>query len=306
MAFTSILPDVARHPRSASRRTSARLAFQKTLLNNLSLSSWLLIGALLQSIILSFIPRLYAFIPIFLILGARFGHTLLVTYHVLPNPYLKDAIFSKNSAQVPDADGNFSDNSASQGVVCLHLGAKFNHPLGVFAPNAKQLGEHLGGMVRVLDSEAGAGNGYLGGSNFTSFDPRGATEVNFISYWRSIDAIHTFAYGPTHRAAWDWWNKLPLSGSQHIGINHEIFAAAPGQWEAIYLNFQPTLLGATTYLRKGDKLIGGTVEDKWISPLVDASKGMLKSSAGRLGWQPESLYKKFEHELVDTVYGKQG
>ena len=54
----------------------------------------------------------------------------------------------------------------------------------------------------------------------------------------------------------------------HLGINHEIYAADPGQWENIYANFQPTGLGATTYLRRGDKLQGGFLEDAWISPLV--------------------------------------
>ena len=54
--------------------------------------------------------------------------------------------------------------------------------------------------------------------------------------------------------------------------------------ENVYINFQPTGLGATTYLRKGDgKVESGGVADEWISPLVDARKGKVSSSAGRLG-----------------------
>lgn len=45
-----------------------------------------------------------------------------------------------------------------------------------------------------------------------------------------------------------------------------------------------TGLGATTYLRRGDsKVEGGNIPDEWISPLVDARRGKMRSSAGRLG-----------------------
>ena len=51
-----------------------------------------------------------------------------------------------------------------------------------------------------------------------------------------------------------------------------------------YVNFQPTGLGATTYLKKPDGAIEyGKLAGEWISPLVQANKGPLRSSAGRLG-----------------------
>ncbi len=63
-----------------------------------------------------------------------------------------------------------------------------------------------------------------------------------------------------------------------------MYEAEPGHWENVYVNFQPTGLGATTYLRRGDgKVEGGMVGDEWISPLIDASKGRFKASSGRLG-----------------------
>jgi hypothetical protein len=105
--------------------------------------------------------------------------------------------------------------------------------------------------------------------------------------------VHRFAYGEKHRKAWDCFNSLTKERSDFLGINHEIFSSEPGQWEAIYGNFQPILLGATTYLKRGYKMIGGTVEDKWISPLVDATRGKLRTSAGRLGWQPDVLENKY-------------
>lgn len=106
--------------------------------------------------------------------------------------------------------------------------------------------------------------------------------------------MHRFAYGEKHRKARDRYNPLAKERSAVLGINHEIFSSELGQWEAKYGNFQPTLLGTTTYLKKGDKMIGGTVEDKWVSGLVDARRGKLRTSAGRLGWQPDVLENRYD------------
>lgn len=49
-----------------------------------------------------------------------------------------------------------------------------------------------------------------------------------------------------------------------------------GHWEAVYVNGHPTLLSASTVPIKTP---GGT---QWVSTIVDASKGVLRSSKGRL------------------------
>jgi hypothetical protein len=64
---------------------------------------------------------------------------------------------------------------------------------------------------------------------------------------------------------------------------HEVFEAPRGMWEAVYINFQPTLLGATSYLKKGGKMEAGKVADEWVSPLVDANRGLMRTSNGRRG-----------------------
>jgi len=62
------------------------------------------------------------------------------------------------------------------------------------------------------------------------------------------------------------------------------FEAEKGHWENVYVNFQPTGLGATTYLRREDGSVAlGKIRGEWISPLVQANRGKLRSSAGRLG-----------------------
>jgi len=265
-----------------------------------SISTWLLLGALLQSLVVFIIPRFYAMLPTILILGARVANTLAITWGWKKNPYLEGAFLHRTSPQVPDEDGNFHAEPSSEKIVVFMLGFKSNHPLGIFAPHVKEVGDSFSRMISELE-KAGPDSGYYGGSAWTSQDKNGATENLILSYWRSTEDVHRYAYSPLHRETWDWWNKH-IKEVDHIGINHEIFEVEKKHWEAIYVNFQPTLLGATTYLRKGDKLIGGTVEDQWISPLVDARRGKLRSSAGRLGRDPRDLYEQFEVKEEQVMY----
>ena len=74
-----------------------------------------------------------------------------------------------------------------------------------------------------------------------------------------------------------------MSAHKHIGFMHEVFEAPRGMWEGVYINFQPVLLGATTYLKRGGKREGGEVKDEWVSGLLDANRGRLRTSNGRRG-----------------------
>ena len=69
----------------------------------------------------------------------------------------------------------------------------------------------------------------------------------------------------------------------YVGIMHEVYEADRGRWESVYANFQPTLLGATTFVKKEGRLEGGVVGEEWVSPLLDASRGQLRTSVGRRG-----------------------
>lgn len=142
------------------------------------------------------------------------------------------------------------------------------------------VGDWLGKMNKVLDAGA---SGFLGQTTFHRMDERGAPEIILISYWESIEDLWEFAHSGVHREAWQWWEKT-IKDNDYVGINHEIFEADAKHWENIYANFQPTLMGASTFLKKGGKTIeGGVVADEWISPLVDASRGKLAKSSGRMG-----------------------
>lgn len=255
------------------------------LTNNFRGTTILLCGALVQGILVLLIPRYWILLPSLFALLIRFADSLAVTFHFRPNRYLEDAIFQKWSPQVPDTEGNFSETPANEKVAILLLSIKLNHPLGLFAPNVDGVNKHAMTMFKELDS-GNTAPGFFGQSQFMSTDVRGGQEILNISYWRSIENVHAYAGGPSHVEAIKWWaaQEKKESGSlKHIGIAHEVFEAPRGKWEAVSLNFQPTRLGATTYLKKGDKMIGGVVDDQWISPVL-AARGKLASSKGRLGW----------------------
>lgn len=285
MAFKPLLPSTSTRPKSEALRYSAAQEINTLVSVNFHSTTLLLIGAILQGTLLLIIPRIWVLLPTILILVARFADTMAVTFHLRPNPYLQDTIYPKWSAVMPDKDGNFSDTPADEKVAVLLLCAKVNHPLGLLAPNVKEVADRNKAMNVELDSEDPA-DGFLGQTAYTTTDNRGAIEIMGLSYWRSIEDIHNYANGPTHMDTVKWWNDMSKKnpeGMKYIGISHEIYEAPKGKWEAISLNFQPTRIGATTYLKKGDKMIGGVVDDSWISPVVDA-RGKLWTSKGRLNY----------------------
>jgi hypothetical protein len=62
-----------------------------------------------------------------------------------------------------------------------------------------------------------------------------------------------------------------------FSIWHETFQSPAGHWETIYVNSQPTLLAGGSLKIKSE-----SGEDKYVSTMVDAKRGVLRSSKGRM------------------------
>ena len=62
----------------------------------------------------------------FLLLALKFLNRLLQTAGITRNTLMDGVIQKKTTAQIPDLDGNFSDNASDQPVTVLMLGAKNN------------------------------------------------------------------------------------------------------------------------------------------------------------------------------------
>jgi len=211
-------------------------------------------------------------------------YRILVTYAMavgwLRNTYRDGVIPSqkKFSAQFPDASGQFGADPASSDVVVLLIGARYNHPLGLLAPGARELGEFFGSMVKDLDAHSEE-FGFLGMTSWISHSGRETkNELLDVGYFRTVEGLHRFAHSEYHRKAWDWWNKTVKEHS-HLSIYHEVYHAPKGHWESIYVNSHESGFASTTH-RYVDKKTG---KEMWASPVVDASRGLLATSAGRMG-----------------------
>lgn len=97
-----------------------------------------------------------------------------------------------------------------------------------------------------------------------------------IQYWRSFEALEAYARAKdlSHVPAWaDFHRKV--AGTEAVGIYHETYRIAPGQFENVFVNMPPTLLGNCT-------------------TLIEA-KGTLATARGRME-QPANDHPASEHE----------
>jgi len=252
-----------------------------------NLSSWLAIGACMNTLLFLAIGRLAILLP-FLLLFFKIADRLLMTVGFKKNYLMDGAILEKYSAQIPNADGTFGPKPANQQVVVFHIGARCNHPLGVLGPGFKQLGDYFTGMGKEVERDAEK-YGFLGSSDWIANGERATgNEIMTVMYFKTSEGLHAYAHGELHRKAWNWWNAT-YKEHPHISIWHEMYIVPAGHWETIYVNTRPLLMGATTFPIKSKD--GAT---KWVSPIVHAWTGPLKSSRGRLTMTDGQDNDKFE------------
>lgn len=59
-----------------------------------------------------------------------------------------------------------------------------------------------------------------------------------IQYWKSMEHLQAYAKGGKHFAAWQEFNKK-IGNNDAVGIYHETYKVAYGEYEAIYRNMPP-------------------------------------------------------------------
>ncbi|KAH0543593.1 hypothetical protein FGG08_002154 [Glutinoglossum americanum] len=240
--------------------------------DNFSLSTWLLLGATIQSLLFLLLPTRFSLAPAVLILTYRTADALLMASGLRKNPYLGGVIHGKFTAQIPDRQGGFSKETSNEGICIFMVGARANHPLGMFAPGFKELGDFFRGMVQQLEKNPEE-SGFLGASSWAGSDRTSSNETTTVIYFRSLSHIHAFAHSPAHRAGLAWWNAR-IAAIPHVAIMHEVYQNPSAGWENIYINYHLTGLAATTYRAPGEK---------WVSPVVGARRGGVRSGAGGTG-----------------------
>lgn len=252
--------------------------------DQLTVSSWLAVGACFQCLLFLAAGRI-AFVPAFLLLFYRIVDAALITNGVKANPALEGVVFNKFAPHFPDAEGKYRGKTANRDIVVFHIGARCNHPMGMFAPGNKELGDFFTEMCKDAEKRS-EDYGLMG---MTQYSVLGETstnsEVMTVMFFENTEGLHKFAHDPLHREGWNWWNRN-LAKFKHLSIWHEVFRVPAGNWEGIYVNSHPRGLAATTVpltLEKdNDALDVKAGERAYYYPIVDARRGPLKTSAGRM------------------------
>jgi hypothetical protein len=106
--------------------------------------------------------------------------------------------------------------------------------------------------------------GFLGGKTWF-----GRTIV-LIQYWRSFEDLEAYAKVRelSHVPAWAEFNRL-IGSDGTVGIYHETYRIGHGQYENVFVNMPPTLLGNCATLTE--------------------AKGKLSTAEGRMGYASTSV-----------------
>ncbi|KIW02697.1 uncharacterized protein PV09_06135 [Verruconis gallopava] len=238
--------------------------------SQLNTTTWLVLGALVFHGLSILLTQRLAVLLACAALLAKVVPTILISTGSIPNEQLKQVSPGKTTALFPQPDGS-KGSPSGRGLVVLIIGIRISHPMGLFAPGAKQAGDFFTSLVADLNQNKGA-RGYLGGESIMSTE---SNSLSLIGYFDSMDALHTFAQGEQHREAWNWWNKN-VKNMPHLGVYHEAYDVPKHSWEAVYLQ-TPKMGLAKSQITLEDGSVHGV--------LADARKGVWRSSAGRMGRQ---------------------
>lgn len=238
------------------------------------LETLLLIGAVIQTALVFTLPWKLAISPAVLALLLKLITTSLQAGNYIKYENEQGTIHEKFSAQLPvSKDGSFGNQPAAESVVVFMLGVHFNHPLGLFAPGVKEIGDHAAAMNKDM-TERAKEYGLLGASSWRGMQYASNNQILSVYYFRDMEGLRKFAHDPIHREGWDWYYKSPHQ--KHLGIFHEAFSVPKRSWETIYANTRPSMMSATMFPTVDDK-----GEEGWVKPVVPA-KGSLRSQFGRM------------------------
>ncbi|KAK6434621.1 hypothetical protein LTR95_009198 [Oleoguttula sp. CCFEE 5521] len=273
MDFVPILERTSSKTRSAFTGPAGGAPFFR---DAFTTTTWLAMGALAQAALILIAGRV-AMVPALAYIIFQSANTGLQIQGITKNPGMDGVILKKVSAQLPDSTGKFGSKAANRDLVVFHIGARCNHPLGLFGPGFKEMGEMFSQMIKDLEQHKSE-FGFFGATSWLNASERGTSNETMVCcYFDNVEGLHAFAHSKYHQGAWNWWNKNYKS-HPHLSIYHETYQVPKGGWETIYVNSHLSGLGTATVPIRDEE----TGEEVYASTLVDASKGVLRTSAGRM------------------------
>lgn len=249
-------------------------------------------GALIQAVISAILPLRYAFVPAGFLIASKIFTMYAMKTGLMKNTYMDGVIMSKYSAQFPDKSGDFGNQPARDSMCVFLIGARNNSPIGLLHKGNKKLGEYMNAMQEELKADPEK-HGLLGTSAWTGTEREASPAVMLVMYFKSAADVHRYAHGELHRKGWTWWyNNIKDLGE--ISIFHELYEVPSGNYETIY-DHMPPMLAAATQHKLNIKTDQG-VQAAYMNPSVDARKGLLKSSRGRMSRSNGADNDRYGHD----------
>ncbi|PNY29082.1 Uncharacterized protein TCAP_01017, partial [Tolypocladium capitatum] len=262
--------------------------------DNFKLTTWLALGAFVQALISFLLSPIYAAAPVSLLIAYRFIRAILMHKGIIHNSQMDGVLMGKFSVQVPSKDGAPPKQASEQDLAVIILAARSNHALGIFGPGYRDVSNYINAMVADLwdnadgygckcsahpstlpfsEHPAEAWIAVLGQTTWVAANERYSNnQVMVLCYFRSMEDLNSYAHGPLHRKAWAWWNGITAT-HPHISIMHEVYNAPRNHWENIFINNHLTGIAGTQATVN--------VDNHRVRPLVDASRGSLRTQMGR-------------------------
>ncbi|KAI9164031.1 Monooxygenase af470 [Paramyrothecium foliicola] len=244
--------------------------------DELSLATWLAIGAAAQVLFTFVAPTRYILVPVALatsILALNFVTQLLGVQNY---EYLKHAVMGRNSVMFPEDDGSRPAEMGAKPVAMFLIGIRSNHPLGRLLPAYQKLTDYLDEMYKDA-AEHQATNGYLGRTpDLLPVEFSKNNTLVSISYWKSIEELEAFSRRPVHIKGLKFLvNTLLSPKGSDVGVIHEVMVCPAGHWEALYGNINPWGFGSLKFGNPKTGAISG--------PIYERDPKQLNGMWGRMG-----------------------
>lgn len=181
--------------------------------DSLSIPTWLILGASIQSLLLLVIPQRYIITPTIFTLLYIITRTILQSLKWVPYKASTSAIMGRYSAMPPLslADGE------PQSMVIFILGFDSHHPLGKLGPGLKEFGQLFTDIITEAEANRST-SGYLGSSGpLLTMDGVNHNALVTITYWRSYEELEAFNKQGAHLRSIQWWNENSKR-YPHIGM----------------------------------------------------------------------------------------
>ncbi|KAF2030782.1 hypothetical protein EK21DRAFT_111653 [Setomelanomma holmii] len=256
-----------------------------------TISTWLILGATIQSLLVASLPLNVALLPPITLLLFRFIRGYLIANNILPNSVAKEVILGRQTWQIPSEDNTVVAKPSSDSIVVLVLTASWTHPNGRFSPGSQKVGEYFIDMWKDA-AENREKYGFLGNTpglttadDGVRQDTKGTTTV-YLSYWKTLEGLHKFAHGNVHMQCQMWWDRTAMKEFPHIGVGHEVYEVPAGNWENVYHNFRPFGISNAEYpvSSKGNEATEGEEgKTQWVNGLRDANGKNWKTMYSRMG-----------------------